>query len=319
MPPRRSARVPASSATKSAPAAKPATTTKKTPTKSAKAATPKQSPYFEQEEAEEKAAEDNDGDSAKKRGGWGWAGGRDKSTIGGWAKKGARKSGGDQSEADAEEAVGEPAPEAEEGGTPKKKGGWGWAAGRDKSTIGGWGKKGARSKKDESAPEDASGAEGDTAAEPKPKKKGGWGWEAGRDKSTIGGWGKKGARAKKDESEDATPEATSESEDAEHSDYDDATPPPAKKKVAARGKRKLEESSDDEEPVAKKGKAGKAKDIWREGVSTGLGPGKEVVFKRPRARTPGGIEYQDSTIHPNTLLFLKDLKQNNDRDWLKGV
>lgn len=37
-----------------------------------------------------------------------------------------------------------------------------------------------------------------------------------------------------------------------------------------------------------------------------------------RARNPGDTPYQDHTLHPNTMLFLKDLKENNSRDWLKG-
>jgi hypothetical protein len=37
----------------------------------------------------------------------------------------------------------------------------------------------------------------------------------------------------------------------------------------------------------------------------------------PKARDAGGQPYEDSRIHPNTFLFLKDLKANNNRDWLK--
>ncbi|KAK2736341.1 hypothetical protein FQN57_000791 [Myotisia sp. PD_48] len=59
------------------------------------------------------------------------------------------------------------------------------------------------------------------------------------------------------------------------------------------------------------------KELWREGVKTGLGPGKEVFIKIPGPRDDGGIPYTDNTLHPNTLLFLKDLKNNNDRGWLK--
>ncbi|KAL1970338.1 hypothetical protein VTN77DRAFT_5498 [Rasamsonia byssochlamydoides] len=62
----------------------------------------------------------------------------------------------------------------------------------------------------------------------------------------------------------------------------------------------------------------KGKELWREGVRTGLGPGKEVFIKKPKARDPGDIPYQDHTIHPNTMLFLKDLKENNERQWLKA-
>jgi hypothetical protein len=59
-------------------------------------------------------------------------------------------------------------------------------------------------------------------------------------------------------------------------------------------------------------------ELWREGVKTGLGPGQEVIIKKPKARPAGKVPYSDETIHPNTLLFLKDLKGNNNREWLKS-
>jgi hypothetical protein len=57
-------------------------------------------------------------------------------------------------------------------------------------------------------------------------------------------------------------------------------------------------------------------ELWREGVKTGLG--QEVIIKKPKARPAGRVPYSDETIHPNTLLFLKDLKENNNREWLKS-
>jgi hypothetical protein len=62
----------------------------------------------------------------------------------------------------------------------------------------------------------------------------------------------------------------------------------------------------------------KGKELWRQGVSTGLAPGTQIVIKKPKPRTPGKTPYSDITIHPNTMLFLKDLKANNDREWLKS-
>ena len=60
------------------------------------------------------------------------------------------------------------------------------------------------------------------------------------------------------------------------------------------------------------------KELWREGVRTGLGPGKEVFIPLPKAREPGNVPYEDHTIHPNTMLFLKDLKEHNEREWFKS-
>lgn len=59
------------------------------------------------------------------------------------------------------------------------------------------------------------------------------------------------------------------------------------------------------------------KQVWKEGVKTGLGPGTQVIIKKPKARAAGSTPYEDHTIHPNTMLFLKDLKANNNRPWLK--
>lgn len=58
------------------------------------------------------------------------------------------------------------------------------------------------------------------------------------------------------------------------------------------------------------------KEAQRAGT-TGLGPGTQVISKRPRARSPGDTPYQDDRIHMNTLLFLGDLGKNNNREWLK--
>ncbi|KAL0260330.1 hypothetical protein SLS55_004016 [Diplodia seriata] len=61
----------------------------------------------------------------------------------------------------------------------------------------------------------------------------------------------------------------------------------------------------------------KGKEMWRTGVDTGLEPGTKLIIKKPKPRDAGDTPYTDDTIHPNTLLFLKDLARNNDREWLK--
>ena len=67
------------------------------------------------------------------------------------------------------------------------------------------------------------------------------------------------------------------------------------------------------------GKGAKGQELWRPGVKTGLAPGEQVFIKLPKARQAGKTPYKDDTIHPNTLHFLNDLKENNDREWLKGM
>jgi hypothetical protein len=62
----------------------------------------------------------------------------------------------------------------------------------------------------------------------------------------------------------------------------------------------------------------KSKDLLKPGVKTGLGPGTQIVIRKPKARVAGNTPYSDDTVHPNTMLFLSDLAANNTREWLKG-
>lgn len=72
------------------------------------------------------------------------------------------------------------------------------------------------------------------------------------------------------------------------------------------------------ESATKSTASGGKSELWRSGVKTGLGPGTQVVFKKPKAREAGATPYEDNTIHPNTMAFLGDLAANNDRQWLKS-
>lgn len=58
-------------------------------------------------------------------------------------------------------------------------------------------------------------------------------------------------------------------------------------------------------------------ELWRPSVKTGLGPGTKVVIEKPKARPEGDTRYKEDRIHPNTILFLKELAENNEREWLK--
>ncbi|KAJ5305751.1 hypothetical protein N7508_004766 [Penicillium antarcticum] len=80
------------------------------------------------------------------------------------------------------------------------------------------------------------------------------------------------------------------------------------------------ESEDAKPKGSSRQSAGSAKgqELWREGVRAGLGPGKEVVIAKPKAREAGDTPYEDETLHPNTKLFLIDLAENNDREWMKA-
>ncbi|KAF2277632.1 uncharacterized protein EI97DRAFT_396570 [Westerdykella ornata] len=88
---------------------------------------------------------------------------------------------------------------------------------------------------------------------------------------------------------------SSEPEEEEQSSDEDAKPT----KVTPR--RRPEQDSD--------------ADLWKPGAK--LAPGTQVIIKKPKAREAGETPYEDHTIHPNTMLFLKDLAANNERKWLR--
>jgi len=78
-------------------------------------------------------------------------------------------------------------------------------------------------------------------------------------------------------------------------------------------RKKRRKSQTSKDTIYKKGA-----ELWREGVKTGLGPGKQIIIAKPKARPAGKIPYANNYIHPNTILFLQDLAKNNDREWLKS-
>ena len=101
----------------------------------------------------------------------------------------------------------------------------------------------------------------------------------------------------------------SEVDDEEASDSTSEDEAPRKRKKPGR---KSNGSNGVTTSVGKKGQ-----ELWRPGVKASAAPGEAVFIKLPKAREAGRIPYTDSTIHPNTFLFLKDLQANNDREWLK--
>ena len=100
-----------------------------------------------------------------------------------------------------------------------------------------------------------------------------------------------------------------EEEDEESEEYDSVEP--------ASHKRKRSRLGSSTKPPSSAAKPKKGEELWRVGVRSNLEPGQEIFVKLPKARQAGSTPYTDSTIHPNTLLFLGDLKKNNERAWLK--
>ncbi|KAF2810002.1 uncharacterized protein BDZ99DRAFT_462616 [Mytilinidion resinicola] len=131
-----------------------------------------------------------------------------------------------------------------------------------------------------------------------------------------------------DEVDDAASEFAEDADGGKESVYDEdeakTSPSPS-----AESDIEAEESDDEDETPRKKGhkaqpKKGvtmpirggtKDKDLWKTGAN--LPPGTQVIIKKPKAREAGDTPYTDDSIHPNTMLFLRDLAANNDRAWLK--
>ena len=128
--------------------------------------------------------------------------------------------------------------------------------------------------------------------------------------------------------EEEAASTTSAGDDAEASGYEDQD---ESAESADPSSSELEdvESEEDIKPK-KRGRAKKGVDtkalpsrsktqhLSKAGAGTGLGPGTQVVTKKPKAREAGDTPYTDETIHPNTMLFLKDLMANNNRAWFKS-
>ncbi|KAI4163520.1 MAG: hypothetical protein LQ342_002792, partial [Letrouitia transgressa] len=128
------------------------------------------------------------------------------------------------------------------------------------------------------------------------------------------------------EDEDASASAISsppESEPSEEEEIEEYTSEDEKPKRKSRGKGSARNSQKNGKAngvvAAIKGAVEKGKELWRPGVKSDLAPGEEVFVKLPKARGDGGIKYQEGVIHPNTMLFLGDLAENNEREWLKGA
>lgn len=101
----------------------------------------------------------------------------------------------------------------------------------------------------------------------------------------------------------------SDIDDEDEDEYSSTEEAPRKRKPGRAGQKKAN--------GAESSKPAKGQELWRPGVKTGLAPGEALFIKLPKAREAGKTPYRDDTVHPNTLAFLEELKENNDREWLK--
>ena len=76
------------------------------------------------------------------------------------------------------------------------------------------------------------------------------------------------------------------------------------KKQRKNKKRKIDNPSSDE-------------DVDDEDSDEEARPPKVTIIPLPKAREAGDIPYEDGRLHENTMLFLKDLKANNNREWMR--
>ncbi|KAI0434209.1 hypothetical protein F5Y09DRAFT_337891 [Xylaria sp. FL1042] len=151
------------------------------------------------------------------------------------------------------------------------------------------------------------------------------------------------------EGDDTDEEEIGDSEAFDEED-DSATPPPPRSGTAKRGrgrpprnstvksqkKEKLQSHGKSDSSVKKRGQPAKdptspstkrgghvARDGHEDEDESEVDDDDEndeprVTFiPLPKLRDTNGVEYEDSKVHPNTLLFLGDLKANNKRSWLK--
>ena len=113
------------------------------------------------------------------------------------------------------------------------------------------------------------------------------------------------------EEESAASSAQSEDESDAYDSEEDK--PPRRRKSGGRTGAKAKAS-----PASRGNERKSGGELWREGMKVEAAPGTEVYIALPKARGPGATPYRDDTIHPNTMLFLGDLRKHNDRAWLKA-
>ena len=110
--------------------------------------------------------------------------------------------------------------------------------------------------------------------------------------------------------------------DAEEADSDDEFNDAAKSESEAEVDEPEEEEEDEDEDedseVEKKPKKGTLKSGLKGWKKTTTINGREMmVIDIPGLKDAGDTPYADERIHGNTLEFLRELKRNNKREWLK--
>ncbi|QPG94368.1 hypothetical protein C2857_005786 [Epichloe festucae Fl1] len=106
-------------------------------------------------------------------------------------------------------------------------------------------------------------------------------------------------------------------EDAQDSD-DSVAPARKQRKVASRRQSKNKEESEDQYEEDRQADDQVSNDDDDDDDDDDDAPRKVEIIPLEKMRDTGGVDYADYKVHKNTLLFLKDLKANNKRSWLKS-
>ncbi|KAM6533120.1 hypothetical protein FALCPG4_006140 [Fusarium falciforme] len=104
----------------------------------------------------------------------------------------------------------------------------------------------------------------------------------------------------------------------EASETEESDPPPKKRRGRPPKKQAKREPSEDvyeEEPVQEPEEEND-EDVDDEDDEDA--PPKVTIIPLEKLRDTNGVDYEDFKVHKNTLLFLRDLKANNKRPWLKS-
>ncbi|KAL7924263.1 hypothetical protein ACQKWADRAFT_25038 [Trichoderma austrokoningii] len=130
---------------------------------------------------------------------------------------------------------------------------------------------------------------------------------------------KKRASLTKKRDRKAADESESEEEEFKEDSEEEAEVQP-KKKPRGRPPKKAakEESDEDQFHTPNEDEDNKDNDDDEEDDDDDDGPRKVEIIPLEKLRDTGGVPYEDHYVHKNTMLFLKDLKANNKRTWLKS-
>ncbi|KAJ4210545.1 hypothetical protein NW767_000818 [Fusarium falciforme] len=104
----------------------------------------------------------------------------------------------------------------------------------------------------------------------------------------------------------------------EASETEESDPPPKKRRGRPPKKQAKREPSEDvyeEEPVQEPEEENDEDDDDEDDEDA---PPKVTIIPLEKLRDTNGVDYEDFKVHKNTLLFLRDLKANNKRPWLKS-